>query len=44
MKKTLWQKLYPLLGFKFYYKYENGIKYRVFYWVHKKFWLFSDII
>ena len=44
-KKTLWQKFYRLLGFRFFYEYdENGIRYRTFYWVSKKFWLFSDIV
>lgn len=31
-KKTLWQKIYSFFGFWFYYKYNNGTKYKILYW------------
>lgn len=45
MKKTFWQKIYSLLGFKSFYEHdEYGIKYKTFYWVNKKFDLFSYVV
>ena len=44
MNKTLWQKIYSILGFKSFYECdEYGIKYKTFYWVNKKLGLFSYV-
>ena len=44
MEKTLWQKIYHLLGFRSYYEYDGRIKYKTFYWISKKFTMFSYVV
>ena len=41
----MWKKFYSLLGFKSFYERDKyGIKYKTFYWVNKKFDLFSYVV